>query len=81
MWIQSGKEGAGQTERVAGKRALPYAKQPASGNLPYDAGSSKPVPCDKLERGDGVGLGERLKGEGTYAHRWLVHVDVWQGTA
>ena len=34
---------------------LPYVKQRASGKLPYDAGSSKPVFCDSLEGWEGEG--------------------------
>ena len=49
---------------------LPYVKQIASGNLPYDAGSSKLVLCDNLEGWDGR--------EGTEVCLWLIPVDVWQ---
>ena len=43
-----------------------YVKQPASGNLLYDAGSPKPVLCDNLEEvWDGEGVGRRFKREGT----------------
>ena len=34
--------------------------------------------CDNLEGRDGVGVGGRLKKEGTYAYLWLMHVVVWQ---
>ena len=39
-------------------------KQPASGNLLYDAGSSNLVLCDNLEGWDGVGGGRKVQEEG-----------------
>ena len=34
--------------------------------------------CDNLEGRDAVGVGGRLKKEGTYAHLWLMHIVLWQ---
>ena len=33
---------------------------------------------DNLERWGGVGVGGKLKREGTYVYLWLIHVDEWQ---
>ena len=41
--------------------SLPYVKQPASGNLLYDAGSSNLVLCDNLEGWNGVGDGREVQ--------------------
>ena len=54
---------------------LPYVKQPASGNLLCDPGSSTLVLCDSLERWDGVGGGREVQKGGDI---WLTHADVWQ---
>ena len=46
LWTQRGGgegEGTMNWESTIETYTLPYAKQIASGNLPYDAGSSKPV--------------------------------------
>ena len=40
---------------------LPYVKQIGSGNLLFEAGSRKPVLCDNLEEGDGVGGGRLVQ--------------------
>ena len=57
---------------------LPYVKQIASGNLPYDAGSSKLVLCDNLEGWGGREAGGRFEREGTEVCLWLIPVDGWQ---
>ena len=49
--MDTAEEGEGSTETYA----LPYVKQPASGNLLPDTRSSNPVLCDNLEGWDGVG--------------------------
>ena len=33
---------------------------------------------NNLERWDAEEVGGKFKREGTYAHLWLLHVDVWQ---
>ena len=48
---------------------LPYAKK---------IWSSDQALGDNLEGWDGVGDGRWFKREGTYAHLWLIHADVWQ---
>ena len=47
----------------------------------YDGGNPKPVLCDNLEGWDGVGVGGRLRREGTHVYLWLIHVDMWQKPA
>ena len=37
--------------------------------------------CDNLEGWDGVGVGGRLRREGTHVYLWLIHVDMWQKPA
>ena len=53
---------------------LPYVKQPAGGNLPYDSGNSN-WGSVKPQSGRRWGW---FKREGAYAYLWLTHVDVWQ---
>ena len=50
----------------------------ASGNLLYDAGNSKPVFYDNLERWVGEGGGRKVLEHGTCVYLWLIHVDVQQ---
>ena len=40
-----------------------------------------PVLCDKLEAGDRVGAGGRLRREGTYVYLWQIHADIRQKPA
>ena len=44
-----------------------------------EAGSSNPVFCDNLKRGEmRWEMRGRFKREGTYIYLWLIHADVWQ---
>ena len=41
-------------------------------------GHSKPVHWDNSEGWDGEGGGRGVWDGGTYAHPWLIHVNLWQ---
>ena len=34
--------------------------------------------CVKVEKKDGVSVGESSKGKGRYAYLWSIQVDIWQ---
>ena len=53
---------------------FPNVKQPASWNLLYDTGNSKPVLCDNLEGWDGMAGRWSFRKEETYVYFWLIHV-------
>ena len=44
----------------------------------HEAGHSKPVLWDNIERYGGEGGGRAIQDGGTHVHLWLIHVDVWQ---
>ena len=43
-----------------------------------ETGHSEPVHWDDPEGWDGEGGGKGVWDGGTWAHPWLIHVDVWQ---
>ena len=55
---------------------LAYVKQPASGELLHNTGSSAQGPVMTRWGGQDVGVGWRLKKEGIYVYLWLIHVVV-----
>ena len=70
------KEGGMIYESSIETYILLYVKWIASGNLLYDTGNPKPVPCDNLESRVGREVGGRVRKWGTYVYLWLIHVDV-----
>ena len=44
----------------------------------YDSGTSYQGSVINYRSEKGWEVGGRFKREGTYVHRWLIHVDVWQ---
>ena len=72
--METVEEGEGGTNQESSMETYPllFAKQTASGNSLHDAGSSNPLLCDNLEACDGVGVGGRLKREGTHAFLRLI---------
>ena len=70
-----GEEGAGEMNGESSMEAytLTYAKQPASGNLLYDAGSTNLALCENPKGWDGVGGGSEVQeGGDMYTHGCFV---------
>ena len=44
----------------------------------HETGHSKPAHWNYSEGWDGEGGRRGIQGWGTYAHLWLIHVNVWQ---
>ena len=66
-------------EKVTWKYTLPYVKQIANGNLPYDLGNSNQGSVTTQSGGMGREVGGVFKKEETQAvYLWFIHVDVWQ---
>ena len=64
---------------VAWKHTPAYGKQPTSGTLLCDTGSS--ARCSVTTYRGGMGMGERCKEEGTNVYLWLILIGVWQKPA
>ena len=75
MDTRRGEERVRSMERVTRKLTLPYVKEMANGNLPYDSGNSNGLYINLVGwNGEGDG-GEVQKGE-IYVYLWLIHVEV-----
>ena len=62
------RESGAKWESIIETYTLPYVKYIASLNLLYDAGNSKPVLCDNLDKWDWV-EGKREVEKGGYLYR------------
>ena len=65
-------------KKVTWKHTLPYVKQIANRNLPYDTGNSNGSLVTAQRGGMGREVGGMFKWEETHVNLWMIHVDVWQ---
>ena len=72
-----GKERVGRMETAAWEHYTTICKIDSQREFAEWLWGLRLVLCD-LEGWDGWEVGGRFKREGTYAHLWLIHVDVWQ---